>query len=329
MNKDNTKNIPRVVIAGGSGFLGRRLAAILTARDYKVVILTRNASVSTDPNIDEEPWDAKSLGPWCRSLDGAAAIVNLTGKSVNCRPTPENRRQILNSRIDSVEVLGRAVRDCATPPPVWVQASSMAIYGNTGDREITETAPAAEGYPADVCVQWEEVLGHAALPTMRWVTMRIGLVLGREGGALPVLERLTKWGLGGSVGSGKQWVSWIHCADMDQLFVRAIEDPDMAGAYNTGSPMPLTNRDFMKTLRQVLRRPWSPPAPVFAVRMGSYVMGVDPNLALTGRRCLPERLLREGFIFQFPELEDALNNLYKPTATVEPLTTPDHEHHRI
>lgn len=300
----------RIILAGGSGFLGRALAAKLEGLGAEPVVLSRT------PNRYNGAgralfWDGRTLaGDWKTEIDGAEAIINLTGKNVNCRPTARNREVILQSRVDSVCLLGQAVRAVRSPPAVWIQASSLAIYGDAGDRVCDEKAPVAGGYPANVCTAWETELTRATLPEMRAVVMRIGFVLGTNGGALPFLARLVKFGLGGSIGSGSQWISWLHIDDMLALFGKALENPAIAGAYNATVPNPARNRELMRTLRRVLKRPWSPPAPAFLVKIGAPLLGSDPTVALTGRRCIPARLTEMGFTFSHPDLEPALRDLY-------------------
>ena len=301
---------PRIVLAGGSGFLGQALAKVLIGKGYEVVVLTRGAH-REETAIRYLHWDGATLGDWSQSIDGAKALVNLTGRSVNCRHTPEHRREIMESRVNSVRVLGEAVQRCQQPPEVWVQASSLAIYGDPGDRWCDEDAPHANGFSEEVCKRWEGEFAKVDAAGMRKVVMRIGIVLDTEAGALPVLARLTRMFLGGRVGSGKQYVSWIHVADLTRMFVDAIERPDIAGVFNVTGPNPVTNAQFMRELRRVSHRPWSPPVPAWATRIGAFFMRTEPSLALTGRRCRPKRFLESGFHFDFPDLRGALNDLYR------------------
>jgi hypothetical protein len=299
---------PRIVLAGGSGFLGQALAKALLGKGYEVVILSRGAHREGGV-IRQLHWDGKNFDDWWQAIDGAKAIVNLTGRSVNCRHTPENRRAIMDSREDSVRVLGEAVARCSAPPEVWVQASSLAIYGDPGDRWCDEDSPHAEGFSEEVCKRWEAAFEKVHAPGMRKVVFRIGIVLDRDQGALPVLARLTRLFLGGRVGDGKQYVSWIHVADMTRMFVEAIERPELSGIFNATGPNPVTNAEFMRELRRALHRPWSPPVPAWATRIGAFFMRTEPSLALTGRRCRPKRFLENGFHFEFPELRGALAHL--------------------
>lgn len=300
---------PRVVIAGGSGFLGQALARALVGKGYEVVVLSRGASRDSN-GIRQLHWDGKTVGEWADSIDGAQAIVNLTGRSVNCRHTSEHRREIMDSRVDSVRVLGETLTRCSQPPQVFVQASSLAIYGDPGDRWCDEDAPHADGFSEEVCKRWEGEFEKIDSPGLRKVAMRIGIVLDADKGALPVLARLTRFFLGGRVGNGRQYVSWIHVADLTRMLIEAIERSDLSGVFNATGPQPMTNAEFMRELRRALHRPWSPPVPAWATRIGAFFMRTEPSLALTGRRCRPKRFLESGFHFEFPDLRRALADLF-------------------
>ncbi len=302
-------NKKRVVLAGGSGFLGRALAAELLKRDYDVVVLTRAPRERGD-GVKEMEWDGEHVGEWIQFLEGAVAVVNLAGRSVNCRHTPENLREINESRVNSVSAVAAAIYHVTHPPRVWVQAGSLAFYGDTADHWCDENTPSGEGEATETCKLWENAFDNAPAPKTRRVLLRIGIVLGRDGGALSVLGKLARWFLGGAVGSGRQYISWIHLADMNRMFVEAIEREDLAGTFNATTPNPVTNAEFMSELRRALHRPWSPSAPEWAVRFGSMLMKTEPSLALTGRRCAPKRFLDSGFKFQFTELRAALKDIY-------------------
>ncbi|HYY99795.1 MAG TPA: NAD-dependent epimerase/dehydratase family protein, partial [Pyrinomonadaceae bacterium] len=193
-----------MVLAGGSGFLGRALTEEFVREGYEVVVLTRRPSKVRRPRVREVEWDGRNVcASWARELEGAAAVVNLTGRSVDCRYTAENRREILESRVGSVEAVGRAVRASASPPRVFVQAGSLAIYGDAGGRVCDERAPAGKGFPVEVCLRWERAFDSLELPRTRKILLRIGFVLGRDGGALPKLARLARFRLGGTTGDGR------------------------------------------------------------------------------------------------------------------------------
>lgn len=300
----------RIILVGGSGFLGRSLASELRRCDYEVTVLTRSPRGRSD-GIEEVEWDGIHLGEWIKILDGAETVINLSGRSVNCRHTPENVREINESRVNSVRTIAAAIDLVKTPPRVWVQSGSLALYGDTADRWCDENSPLGQGEATETCKLWENAFNSASTPKTRKVLLRIGFVLGPDGGALSVLEKLTKWFLGGTVGNGRQFMSWIHIADMNRMFLEAIGREELSGAFNATSPQPVTNREFMGELRRALHRPWSPPAPAWAVHVGSWFMRTEPSLALTGRRCAPKKFLDAGFQFQFPELRGALADIYK------------------
>lgn len=300
---------PRIIIAGGNGFIGRSLVPLLRENGYDLAILTRSPQ-SSQPPIRQIAWNGRSLDDWVAHIDGALAVINLAGKSVNCRPTAANHRQIIESRVHSVQVLGQAIRQAPHPPKVWVQASSLAYYGDSGDRLCDEQTPPGQDATADICIQWENALANAFTPATRKVILRIGFALARGGGALGTLEKITRLFLGGSVGGGRQYISWLHMDDLCRVILQSIKHDDMIGPYNLCAPNPATNRQLMRQLRRALHRPWSPPAPAWAVRLASIPMRTDPSLALTGRRCIPKRLLEQNFQFRFTDLADALKNLY-------------------
>jgi len=295
----------RVIIAGGSGFLGRLLAQCLSALNRDVVVLTRSKAACVE-GARILPWDGKTLGDWARAVDGAEAIVNLTGKSVDCRPTEANRREIVSSRVDSVRVLAEAVSRCRVPPKAWVQSSSLAIYGDAGDRVCNDDAPAGEGFGADVCKRWEDAFQEVEASSMRKAILRIGAVMSPDGVAMRKLLLLTKLFLGGTVGSRRQWISWLHPADIEEMFLWSIERPAIEGVFNATSPNPVSNAELMREIRRAAGRPWSPPTPAWAVRLAAPIIGTDAEIPLTGHKCLPQRFLEFGFEFQYPHLPAAL-----------------------
>ena len=300
----------QIVIAGGSGFIGRALTGRLVSADYEVVVLSRAPSPAR-ANVLFVQWDGRSLGEWASRIDGAAAVVNLTGRSINCRHTPENRRVILESRVDSVRVLGQAMAKARNPPAVFVQAAAIGIYGDAGDRWCDESAPPGTDFVAEVCQRWEEEFAQMVAPKTRKVLLRLGIVLGKDDGFLKVLSRLTRLFLGGQIGDGKQFISWIHQLDLTQLLQLAIELPELTGVYNAAAPCPVTNAEFMSELRHALHRPFSPPVPKFAARIGSWLMGSEASLAFVSQRARPRHLLQQDFEFEFPELRPALKNLLR------------------
>lgn len=299
----------RIVLAGGTGFIGAALARRFRERGLEVVVLTRSAPRRRGDGVREVRWSGQSIGEWTRELEGARAVINLAGSTINCVHTPENKRRILESRLDSVRALGAAVRACTAPPSVWVQTSAVGIYGNTEAR-CPEDAPMGTSFKADVCVQWEAAFATECPASVRGVVLRVGVVLGRKAGAYPPLARVTKAFLGGAAGSGRQGISWILLDDLEEIFLRAVSDDAMRGAYNACAPEPTSNAEFMRTLREVLGRPWAPPAPAFAIRLvAPLVMKTDPSLVLEGQFAVPTRLEAEGFRFKAPRLTSALTAL--------------------
>jgi uncharacterized protein (TIGR01777 family) len=305
----------RVVIAGGSGFLGLSLATHLTNRGWSVAILSRQPPRRDGP-WSRVHWNARTLGDWSQALDGAYGLVNLVGRSVDCIKTPDHQDEILRSRTEATRALGLAVRAAKAPPPVWVQMSTAHIYGDPPNVWCTEDSPFGHGLAPFVGRAWESEFEHNALPKQRRVVLRTSFVIGRDrgagGGALARLLTLVRFGLGGTVGSGTQGMSWIHEADLNRLFERALTNDGMEGAYVASSPNPVSQRELMKTLRRTVGMPIGLPAFAWMVRMGAPLfMRTDPELALYGRYVVSKRLEREGFEFQFPQLEDALRDLLK------------------
>jgi uncharacterized protein len=300
----------RIILAGGGGFIGGALARELLARNYEVAILTRSPEMRSDGAM-EIVWDGKNPGHWTDYLNGAEAIVNLAGKNINCPHTPENARELAASRVNSVRAVASAFERVESPARVWVQAGAIGFYGDQKEGVCDENSPPGNGTLAEICRQWEDAFHSPSAPKTRKVLLRMGFVLGRGGGALPVLEKLAKWFLGGAAGGGKQFISWIHISDLTRMFLETIERADLSGPFNAVSPNPVTNSEFMRELRRALHRPWSPPAPEWAVKLGSRLMHGEPSLALTGCRVAPKRFLENGFQFQFPELRGALQNLHQ------------------
>ena len=304
----------RIVIAGGSGFIGRALASEFLARDFEIIVLTRSPRSRAD-GVREVEWNGEHVGEWVAFLNGSEAVINLTGKNINCPHTPENLLGITESRVNSVNAIAAAIEKTQTPPRAWVQAGATGFYGDTGDVARDESAPAGSDALANVCRQWEAAFAAANVPQTRKVVLRIGFVLGRDGGALPVLSKLTKFFLGGAVGSGRQYISWIHLADLVRMFVAAVAEEKISGTFNAVAPNAETNADFMRELRRVLHRPWSPPAPAFVVKLGARLMGSEASLALVSQRCVPNKFQESGFQFQFADLPSALNDLCRKRMT--------------
>ena len=302
-----------IIIAGGSGFLGVSMAMHLAALGRPIVVLSRRPPKPIGP-WRHVPWDARSLGEWRHELNGASGLINLVGRSVDCIKTPAHQDEILRSRVEATRVLGWAVRSIDSPPPVWVQMSTAHIYGDPPEVTCTEDSPFGYGLAPFVGRAWEDEFQASVLPSQRRVILRTSFVIGRDrgagNGALGRLGWLARIGLGGTVGSGTQGMSWIHEADLNRLFERAIADPTMQGPYIASSPHPVSNQVFMRELRRSVGMPLGLPSFSWMVRIGApWFLRTDPELALCGRYVVPKRLQEERFEFQFPQLREALNNL--------------------
>ncbi|MFK7759415.1 MAG: epimerase [Phycisphaerales bacterium] len=301
----------RVVIFGGSGFLGMSLAGYLCSRGYEVVVVSRSAPERrlTPEGCRYVYWDARTLGSWVESVDGACAVVNLAGRTVDCVKTPHNCDQILRSRVEATQVIGEAVQITSDRPRVWVQMSTAHRYGDS-ELECNELSPFGYGLAPVVGAAWEEAYEQSCPKDVRGVVLRTSFVLGKEAPAWKKLRLITKLGLGGTLSTGTQGMSWVHEDDMNQIFLSAIEDQEMDGPYIASSPAPVSNRDFMKSMRNALNMPIGLPATGWMIQIGArLILQTDPELALYGRYVVPQRLLDEGFEFKYADLDAALANL--------------------
>lgn len=319
--KENTK---RIVIAGGSGFLGQALAHHFLNARWDVVILTRSPGQSSLVGR-QVGWDARTLGDWAREVEGSVAVVNLTGKSVNCRYHAQNRKEILESRVNSTRVLGDAIGHCAQPPQVWLNASTATVYRHTFGEPWDETgqteatAEAKDRFSVEVAWAWEGALASASTPRTRKVAMRMAMVLGLgKNSVFPVLRRLTKLGLGGRMGSGRQFVTWIHENDSCRGVEWLISHRDLQGPANLVAPNPLPNSEMMRTLRQVCGAPFGLPATNWMLEIGAFVLRTETELLIKSRRVIPGRLLKSGFGFQFPTIQKAFEDLTNAQKPIQP-----------
>lgn len=303
----------KIVIAGGSGFLGISLAHYLTDRGASVLILSRNEPKVPGP-WRHLPWDGRTPGPWCDEMNDAAGLVNLAGRSVNCIKTPDHQDEILRSRVESTRALGKALRNVDSSPGVWVQMSTAHIYGDPPKSVCSEDSAFGCGLAPFVGKAWEDAFHASILPAQRGVVLRTSFVLGRNrgagAGALDTLGMLARIGLGGRVGSGTQGMSWIHETDMNRLFERCLTDETMQGAYIASAPNPISQVEFMRHLRRAVGMPVGLPAFSWMVRFGApLLLRTDPELALYGRYVVSKRLEEESFEFQLPQLREALQEL--------------------
>jgi hypothetical protein len=306
----------KIVIPGGSGQVGTILARHFHANTHDVVVLSRKPVAMPWRVV---AWDAQSPGPWVSELDGADVVINLTGRSVNCRYTAANRREIMESRVRSTRVVGEAVAKCARPPRVWLQASTATIYAHRYDASNDERTGILGGsepdvpdtwrFSIDVATSWEKALDAAITPRTRKVAMRSAMTMSPDrGGVFDVLLGLVRRRLGGRVGDGRQYVSWIH----DQDFIRAVEyliAHDLSGPVNLAAPEPLPNAEFMRALREAWGVRFGLPASRWMVELGTWLMRTESELVLKSRRVVPGRLLEAGFEFRFPTWPEAARDL--------------------
>src|SRR2546425_6451108 len=306
----------RIIIAGGSGFIGRLLTDRLVSGNNDVVVLTRTPGLAVQ-SMRQVRWDGHTLGEWARELDGASALINLTGRSVNCRYNERNRREILESRVDSTRVLGEAVSRCNKPPQVWLNASTATIYRHTFDREMDEatgvigaTPEAKDAFSIEVARAWEQTLNEAHTPATRKVALRTAMVLApSEGGVFRVLRRLTRYGLGGPVAGGNQFMSWIHEDDFCRAVEWLIDRDGFTGPVNVASPNPIPHREMMRILRRECHVPFGLPATRWMLEVAAFVHRTEAELILKSRRVVPGRLLAGGIQFPFPRMEDAVREI--------------------
>ena len=308
---------PKLIIAGGNGFLGTALTTYFQAKSWEVVCLTRKPDLSS--TAKQCVWDARSLGDWTHECEGAAAVINLCGRSVDCRYTPTNRALIINSRVESTEALAKAIRQLKTPPKVWLNSSSATIYRHTFGQawdesceDFTPTPSVQDEFSLEVIHAWEQALYAVPLPSTRRVALRTTMVLGHaKNSVFPVLCRLARLGLGGRMGTGKQFVSWLHVVDFCRAIDWILEHPNLTGPINLAAPNPLPNAEMMTLFRRLVGMPLGLPAMEWMLEIGAIFLRTETELILKSRRVVPGKLLNSGFQFQFPTLESALSNLQK------------------
>jgi uncharacterized protein len=310
----------KIVIPGGSGQVGTLLARAFVADDHEVIALSRNPQLAKRRSGRVVQWDGQTLGDWAAEIDGADVVINLGGRSVNCRYHAENRRQIKESRIHSTRAVGQAIAAAARPPRVWLQASTATIYAHRYDApndEATgilggseEAAPDTWRFSIDVAKSWEETANEFEVGQTRKVLLRSAMTMSPDpGGVFDVLLGLVRWGLGGASGDGRQYVSWIHDKDFIRAVYWLIDHPQLEGPVNICSPNPVPNADFMRTLRAAWGIGFGLPASKWMLEIGAFLMRTESELVLKSRRVLPARLLQSGFEFQFPMWAEAAADL--------------------
>ncbi|MBK9264750.1 MAG: DUF1731 domain-containing protein [Polyangiaceae bacterium] len=307
----------KIIIPGGSGQVGQVLARHFVGQGHDVVVLCRSAQVPAGRVVS---WDGRTLGGWASEIDGADVVINLAGRTVNCRYTEENLRQMMDSRVESTRVVGQAIERASRPPKLWLQMSTATIYAHRFDAPNDEATgiiggdeldvPSYWAYSVQIAKNWEQALNEAKTPSTRKIALRTSMVMSpdREG-IFDVMSGLVRFGLGGSAAGGNQFVSWIH----DKDFVRAIEflmaHEEMDGPVNVASPGPLPYNDFMRAMRDAWGIRLGLPATKWMLEIGAWAMRTDTELVLKSRRVVPGRLLEKGFAFDFTEWSKAAKDL--------------------
>lgn len=296
----------RVVIAGGTGFIGNYLRERYERIGYEVVTIARS------PGLGHVAWTDRDAV--VRALDGADLVINLAGRSVNCRYHRRNREEILRSRVETTAQLGAAIGVCSRPPKLWINSSTATIYRHAADRPMTEEdGEIGTGFSVDVAKAWEESFFRSgdSLPGTRLAALRIAIVLGPGGGVMTPYLHLVRYGLGGHQGSGRQMFSWIHIEDVFGM-IRFLETNErLSGVFNASAPFPVTNREQMRRIREAMGRRFGLPAARWMLEIGAWLLRTETELVLKSRWVLPQRLLREGYVFRFEKLDTALADIIR------------------
>lgn len=309
----------KIVLPGGSGFLGHLLANALAADGHECVVLSRRARIAVK-NVRHVVWDGRTLGPWAVEVDGADVVINLAGRTVDCRYNERNLAEMLDSRVASTRVVGEAIAKAKNPPRVWLQAATATIYGHRYDAPNDEATgvmgdppgtPALWGRSVDIGRAWEATLAAAPTPHTRKVALRIAMVMSpAKGTVFSILVRHCRMGFG-RFGDGRQFVSWIHEHDFVEAVKFLIAREDLSGAINLCAPHPLPNQEFLAVLSRLLGRRISIPVPAWMLEIGTFFLRTETELILKSRRVVPGRLLGAGFTFRFPRWPEAAGDLVK------------------
>jgi uncharacterized protein (TIGR01777 family) len=295
----------KIIIAAGTGFLGKNLEEYFTAKGEEVYVLTRNPGRN-----NEIRWDARTLGEWKHVLENADVLINLTGKSVDCRYTEKNKKEIYTSRIESTKVLQEAVDQCIHKPKIWLNASSATIYTHSETHLNTEeNGIIGDDFSMNICKSWEKEFFRVENEITRKTALRTSIVLGNNGGAFTKLKMITKLGLGGKQGRGTQKVSWIHIDDFCRAVDFIIENEKISGVVNVTAPNPLPNEEFMRKLRNRMNIPFGLNAQVWQLEIASIFLQTETELLLKSRNVYPEKLIQNGFTFNYPDIEAAFQDL--------------------
>ena len=323
LKKVKMKN-KKIILAGGTGFIGQALAA-RWGKDNRVIILSRRSAhaknnaysdklLSADEgyNITYWHWDGRFVEKhWASEIDGADLVLNLAGRSVNCRYTAPNKQEIVDSRTDATRAIGQAIREAVVPPKLWINAASATIYRHAQDRPQDEyTGEYHDDFSVLVCKRWEKAFEEQRTPFTRKVALRMAITLG-EGGVIVPYLRLLKLGLGGRQGNGRQMYSWVHIEDVGRSVEWFLDHPELEGVYNLAAPGPVTNSYFMSALRRITGHKLGLPAPAWLLKLGAMLIGTEPELVLKSRWVAPTKLLETGFSFQYARVDAALRSIVR------------------
>lgn len=303
----------KIVLAGGTGSLGTLLTQFFVEKGWHVVVLTRSITKKNAPQITWIKWDGEKLGEWCTSLDGADTVINLSGKSIQCRFTEQNKKELYNSRINPTKVLDLAIQGLVDKPRLWINFSGVSLFNNLVGLQDEKSEKIGEGFLADLSRDWESTFLANTIDTVDKVVLRISPVLLKKSGFFAELLPLVKLGLGGQVGNGKQWMNWIHYKDLVRLIFWILEHESPSSVYHACSPNPSSNAIFMKVFRKQLAVPVGLPLPKIMAKIGAFVKGVDPSLLLDSVPVTTISTMEEGFAFQYPNAELAIQQLLEPT----------------
>jgi len=299
----------KIILAGGSGFLGTSLIAYFKKQNAEVILLTRH-TIKDLSGVRQVLWNGRDAGEWCRELEGADAVVNLCGKSVDCRYTETNKAKIYISRMLPTRAIGLAIQQCKQPPRVWVNASSATIYRASFEKKMDEyTGEVGDDFSESVCKRWEQTMDQVPTPGVRRIILRIAITLASNGGALSALKGLTRSGWGGYQGKGNQRVTWIHAEDFCRAVEWTILNDQAKGIFNVCSPETSSNNELMRVIRKELRMPFGMNVPAWLLELGAIFIRTETELVLKSRNVHPARLLDEGFTFLFPTLAPAIKDL--------------------
>ncbi len=302
----------KIVITAANGFLGESMIEFLLKRHPEITIIAIVRRLPKHPNINVTYalWDGEHIGKWANHFNEADAIINFAGKSVDCRYNDKNRAAIFNSRLKSTWLIGQAIRTCAKPPKLWINAASATIYEHSLDVPNNEkTGTIGHGFSVEVCQQWEATFFHAETPKTRKLALRTTIVLGKNGGVYPVLKRLAQAGLGGKMGPGNQRFSWIHLGDFCEALYFLMEHPTTEPIVNIGSPNPVSNKEMQSFLRQSIGKKWGLPAPKWLLELGAILLQTETELVLKSRYIEPLILTEMGFKFKYPMIDKCFAQL--------------------